>query len=109
MPGSRLYVDTHTIAALFWFCLPVALIGTVIIRRAAPIVAAHLPDLGTWHLRDYGVLGAAKYRWWVTALCALIGAFTHIFWDSFTHPRASFWSSRFDHTAFAGLEWWAVL
>jgi hypothetical protein len=108
MPGSQPYLDTHTVAALFWFCLPVALVGTLIIRRAAPIVAAHLPDLGTWHLRDYGVLGTAKYRWWVTVLCVLFGALTHIFWDSFTHPRASFWSTRFDHTAFAGLPWWAV-
>src|SRR3954464_368087 len=57
---------THTLTGLFWFCLPVGLVSTWLIRRSAPLVAAHLPRLGSFALRDYGVLGAVRHRWWVT-------------------------------------------
>jgi membrane-bound metal-dependent hydrolase YbcI (DUF457 family) len=54
-----------------------------LIRRAAPAVAAHVPGLA-----DYGVLARSRYRWWVSAACALLGAASHLLWDSFTHPSA---------------------
>ncbi len=107
--GGYVYFDAHNVWALFWFCVPITMLGTVIIRRAAPIIAANLPDAGAWHLQDYGSLGQARYPWYATAACALFGAFTHIFWDSFTHARATFWSPSLDDTAFAGRPWWWVL
>lgn len=79
MPG------THTIPALLWFALPVAYLACLVIRRAAPVVAAHLPPAGPFRLRDYGVLGAVRHPWYITASSILVGAATHLFWDGFTH------------------------
>jgi hypothetical protein len=89
--------ETHTLAGLFWFCLPVGLVATWLIRRSAPIVAAHLPGLG-----DYGVLGVVRHRWWVTVSSLLLGALTHLFWDGFTHdPAGHGWA-----VGLIGYSWW---
>ena len=60
--------ETHTWFGLLWFSLPVAYVGCLIIRGLAPVVAAHLPDFGALHLRDYGVLGLVRHRWYVTVV-----------------------------------------
>jgi hypothetical protein len=75
----------HSLAGLFWWCLPVTLLLTPVVRRAAPRVAAHLPGGGPLRLRDYGALGVVRHRWHVTLLSALIGAVSHLLWDGFTH------------------------
>lgn len=105
------WFNAHTWAALVWFCVPVTLIGTRIARWAAPVTAAHLPNLGGFALRDYGVLGQVRYRWYVTVASAFVGALTHIVWDSFTHARPGrLWSLRpLDRIAVGGQPWWAVL
>ena len=64
--------------------LPVAVLLAVLIRRVAPVIAAHLP--GVLGLRDYGVLGTVHHPWSVTALSALLGSASHVLWDLFTHP-----------------------
>jgi hypothetical protein len=56
-----------------------------VIRWTAAGVAAHLPAAGPLHLRDYGVLARVRHRWWVTAWSAVLGAYSHILWDSLTH------------------------
>jgi hypothetical protein len=90
--------ETHTLAGLFWFCLPVGLIATWLTRRAAPLVAAHLPG----SLRDYGVLGAVRHPWWITVTSLLLGALTHLFWDGFTHdPAGHGWA-----VGLIGYSWW---
>ncbi|MGY4098741.1 DUF4184 family protein [Nocardia sp. R16R-3T] len=107
--------ETHALSALMWWCLPMGIVGTVAIRRGAAQVAAHLPRLGAFDLPAYGVLGAVRHRWHVTVYSILIGAFTHIFWDGFTHDPAGGhgWGvARFPTLLQPGLfgrPWWYLL
>jgi hypothetical protein len=103
--------DAHTWPTLVWFCVPITLLGAWLVRRAAPTIAAHLPKLGGFALRDYGSLGAVRHRWYVTVYSAFVGVLTHLVWDSFTHERAThIWTFLpLDRIAFAGLPWWHVL
>lgn len=101
---------SHAWHSLLWFHLPVVLLAAVLVRRAAPAVAAHLP----WALRDYGVLASVRHPWRVTAWSAVLGALSHQVWDAITHPYMLFFSpSAFvpalHATAFAGLPWWRVV
>lgn len=108
--------ETHTVAGLVWWCLPVGLLACFVIRRAAPIVAAHLPNVGGFALRDYGVLGVVRPAWWTTVSSLLVGAVTHLIWDSFTHPlgggRVEAGVALFDGLAAPGpfgWPWWEIL
>jgi len=89
--GTDWYVDAHTITAQFWFCLPLTLVLTWVVKRviAGPL-AAHLPNLGAFHLKDYGRLSAWRpprdvVGWLVLIASALLGSFSHLALDSFTH------------------------
>ena len=107
--------ETHTVPALLWFCLPVALAGCLVIRWAAPAVAAHLPAGGPFDLRAYGVLGVIRHPWYVTVSSILVGASTHLVWDGFTHAPANMagWAIRLvpvlDTVGPFGLPWWRTL
>ncbi|MEV4513168.1 DUF4184 family protein [Dactylosporangium sp. NPDC049525] len=86
--SSAPYTYGHT----WWGVLasvPATMAATRLVRRAAPEVAAHLPDLGPFAARDYGALGAVRHPWWVTAGSALIGAASHVAWDHVTHASVS--------------------
>jgi hypothetical protein len=74
----------HSVPGLFWWCLPVTVLLTWVVRRASPRVAAHLPA-GGLALRDYGALGGVRHRWWITLWSALVGSATHLLWDGVTH------------------------
>lgn len=106
--------DTHSPAALLWFCLPVTLLVTWLIRRAAPTVAAHLPRRpACLALRDYAVLGRVRHPWPVTAWSALLGGASHVVWDGLTHdPRGDWLSTRLaalQRDELFGLPWWTVV
>jgi len=74
----------HTWLGTVLVSLPIALVGSYLIRWAAPAVAAHLPGF----LADYGVLGRpVRYRWWVTVGCAYLGVLSHALWDLPTHDH----------------------
>jgi hypothetical protein len=111
--GYVVVPPTHNLAGLFWFALPVTLVATVLIRRSAPGIAAHLPERPQWlALRDYGVLGRVRHRWYVTVYSALLGGLTHIVWDGFTHaPIAQHgWGVRMipslETPSWFGVPWW---
>lgn len=86
---------SHTLPGLLVFNLPVALLlcllfHTVVrdqaIRYLPPYfknraLAVTYPDNWLQHLRN---------NWLVISFSALIGAFSHLFWDSFTHRWAFF-------------------
>jgi hypothetical protein len=81
-------VQTHSIAALFTFCLPVGLISywltQVLIR---PAVREALPDGAYARLPGDDAAGSL-WRWqhWLLVTAALLfGAGTHLAWDLFTH------------------------
>ncbi len=105
-------IHGHTWWGLVWFCVPVTVAASWLVRRAAPQVAAHLPDGGPLALRDYGVLGRVRYPLSVSAGCAWLGALSHRLWDMFTHASIDQGTVRFawlSREAFAGQPWWQVL
>ncbi|MER7005560.1 DUF4184 family protein [Dactylosporangium sp. NPDC000555] len=92
LDGTGVRIHSHTVAAVVWWSLPCAVATAWLIRRGAPVVAAHLPG---W-LREYGVLGRVRHAWFVTALSAVLGAASHLLWDLVTHPGpvAAWWAIR---------------
>jgi hypothetical protein len=86
--GLPVWPLSHQQRGLVLWCLPVTLVLAWVVRRAAPIVAAHLPQT----LRDYGVLGVTHHRWWVTWSSALIGAESHLILDRIGQARAIEWT-----------------
>ncbi|MEU4712478.1 DUF4184 family protein [Micromonospora purpureochromogenes] len=80
--------QSHTLTALVWWCLPVALLGAWLVRATVATLAAHLPHLGPLALPDYGVLATVRHPWQITAGSALLGAASHIAWDYVTHTVA---------------------
>jgi hypothetical protein len=99
-------VRTHNLLALLWWSLPVTLVLVRLVRWAAPVVAAHLPGAGPLRLRDYGVLGAVRHRWYVTVGSALLGAFSHLAWDAVTHPG---YLTSLQREIWPGTPWWGLL
>ncbi|SCL19757.1 protein of unknown function [Micromonospora pallida] len=97
--------DTHSLSALIWWCLPVALVYTWIVRRTVPAVAAHLP--GRWSA--VGGLGQVRHAWWIMITSALVGAASHLGWDWLTHTdgwlQALFGIDWYEAT---GIAWWTV-
>ena len=99
-------VRTHNMLALVWWSLPVTVVAVRLVRWAAPVIAVHLPGRGPLRLRDYGVLGLVRHPWYVTAFSALLGSFSHLAWDFFTHP-GYFPPLRLE--AWPGTPWWSLL
>ncbi len=97
---------THNWFALLWWSLPVTLVVVRLIRWAAPAVAAHLPGGGPLRLRDYGVLGSVRHRWYITVVSALTGAFSHLAWDAVTHPG---YLPPLHREPWPGTPWWGLL
>lgn len=79
-------VWAHDLPWVVTFNVPVTLaVAWVIVRVLAPVVPAHLPDLGGFHLRDYRAVAAHRFHVVRSPLWALLGALTHVGLDSFTH------------------------
>ncbi len=79
--GLPLWPLSHQLYGLLLWCLPVTLAATWLIRRVAPVVAAHLPSWRPLALADYGALGRARPGWLVVASSALLGAASHLALD----------------------------
>ncbi|WP_144125658.1 DUF4184 family protein [Catellatospora sichuanensis] len=110
--GYGVTIHSHAWHAPLWWALPLTVVGTRLVRWAAPTIAAHLPAGGPLALRDYGVLGLARHRRRVTATSALIGAGSHIGWDAFTHPTVDGGRVIFPllhRQAWPAMPWWEFL
>jgi hypothetical protein len=85
LPGEPLRVLTHSIPGVFWFCWPISLaVWLVFVRVLEEPTRALLPD--SWHARFMPSDRQISVRNLALASAAVIlGAFTHILWDSFTH------------------------
>lgn len=79
--GLPVWPFSHQWLGLVGWCLPVTVVLAWILRRAAPIVAAHLPTGGRLALRDYGALASIRPAWWITASSALLGGASHLALD----------------------------
>ena len=85
---------SHTLNGLFWFDLPLGLLLAFIFHD---IVRNSLFDnlpvilksrLLSFKQFDWNIY--FKNNWFVVTTSILIGAFSHIFWDSFTHEHGFF-------------------
>ena len=80
--GLPVWPFSHQIPGLVGWCLPVSLVVAWLLRRAAPVVAAHLPSGGGLALPSYGALRHNPHRWYVTGSSVLVGAGSHLAIDA---------------------------
>jgi hypothetical protein len=81
-------VETHSIAALFTFCLPVGLITYWVFQRLikSPILEV-LPEGPYARWRPFAAEANIRSlrQWLLASGGVLAGALTHLIWDGFTH------------------------
>jgi hypothetical protein len=81
-------VETHSIAALFTFCLPVGLITYWVFQRfiKSPILEV-LPEGPYARWRPFAAEASIRSlrQWLLASIGVLAGALTHLVWDGFTH------------------------
>ncbi|HLA72143.1 MAG TPA: DUF4184 family protein [Steroidobacteraceae bacterium] len=85
LPGDLAFLPTHTLAGLFWFCWPAGLAAWLLFVHVleAPTLAL-LPE--PWRTRitpSDSRITLANIAF--ASVAVLIGAVTHVIWDSFTH------------------------
>jgi hypothetical protein len=80
--------DGHSITGLFLFCLPVGLVALLVMHKIWKPAAASLLSSDSYISRE---LNRKSFRFLpigrLAAVCLgiLVGAFSHLLWDSFTH------------------------
>lgn len=84
-------VQSHGLAGLFWFCLPVGLVSYGAFHAlVAPLVHAIAPSRVRDRLPETWSRGALPRRGAVAvAVSVILGAATHLVWDSFTHRSSA--------------------
>jgi hypothetical protein len=80
-----LAVRSHRFIGFLVWAWPFGILGSIVVRRIAATVFAHLPDFGPLRVHSLRVLGRRKPRLGVTIVSAAIGAGSHIVLDGFTH------------------------
>jgi hypothetical protein len=80
--------DSHSAAAIFWFCLPLGLLVYALFHRLLkhPLIAL-LPQAVSRRLGSFTCAGLPAVPWHAVILSLLVGALTHIVWDSLTHSK----------------------
>jgi hypothetical protein len=86
-PVSRL--ESHSLLGIFWFCLPVSLVSYVLFCSLfAPLIHSVSPDALSSRLSSFWGAGKfPKILSFSVVASIVVGAITHIIWDSFTHPH----------------------
>jgi hypothetical protein len=80
-------IDTHKAPSAYTYGVPIGLALTVIVRWVlASVGSAQLPDLGQFRLRSFAVLSRRRPPFLITLTSMMIGIFSHISLDWFTHP-----------------------
>ena len=76
--------DSHSPAAVLWFCLPAGLLAYVLFHLVlkAPLIALAWPRLGA-----FACDGLPNARWHAVVVSLLVGALTHLAWDALTHTN----------------------
>lgn len=107
-------VHTHTLPGLVYACVPLGLVGLVLWQGVMrePTVAA-LPAVLRGRFAGVGSSGVPRTTctWLLAAVSVLIGAATHLLWDSFTHagyPPAQ-WLGLAAPSPIPGYRWTGVL
>jgi len=76
--------DSHSPAALLWFCLPAGLLAYALFHLVLkqPLIALAWPRLGAFACK-----GFPPSPWHAVAASLLLGALTHLAWDALTHTN----------------------
>ena len=89
LPVGVSRAQSHSLAGLFWFCIPAGLLALVVFHRLIkrPLILI-LPDTIRGSLADYGRphWSLGHFRPAAMIVSIAVGAFSHVAWDSFTHP-----------------------
>jgi len=89
LPWEVSRVQSHSIAGLFGFCLPVGLVSYWVFEYVVkPAAWEVLPDEAHRRSRELArpdPIGS-PLQWLIAAAGILVGAVTHLAWDAFTHP-----------------------
>jgi hypothetical protein len=85
LPGDLAVLPTHTFSGMFWFCLPAGLlVWMVYVHLLETPTLSLLPE--AWRTRIEPSGRTVTFATLAFACAAIvIGAATHIIWDSFTH------------------------
>lgn len=87
-------VHGHNLAGAFYFDLPVTLFALLIFHfLVRDTLIDHLPEfLRKKYAKFYQMnwFEYARKRWYVIIYSSLIGIFSHLFWDAFTHAPGYF-------------------
>jgi hypothetical protein len=85
---------SHTIGGIIWFDLPFGLLLAFIFHNIVrDSLFDNLPRILKSRLSNFTQFnwnGYFKQNWLVVAISILVGAISHIFWDSFTHNHGYF-------------------
>lgn len=85
---------SHTLPGLFWFDLPLGLILSFIYHSIVRnSFINNSPVFIQKRLNKFNSLNWIKYfllNWFIVSISVLIGAFSHLLWDSFTHETGYF-------------------
>jgi hypothetical protein len=98
LPIGVMRAESHSLGGLFWYCLPIGLIGYLMFHRLMKQPIIHLLPLGFYarlgpYDRSDWAIGSRQLLPVLTSI--LVGAMTHLVWDSFTH-RGSWAVRNFD-------------
>jgi hypothetical protein len=83
----------HTLPGIFFFSLPAGLVVLWIFhflfkRPMLALAPDHLARRISWEDLQYSFWPASRFAW--VAISVLIGIFTHVLWDDFTHESGLF-------------------
>lgn len=82
---------SHTLPGAFLFCLPVAVVTLIIFHKL--VKQPFINSLPTYFhsrliaLRDFDLISSLRKNPLSYLSCLLVGIFSHILWDSFTHAN----------------------
>jgi hypothetical protein len=97
--------STHGWPAQLSFCLPVTLVLYWLVTKVIAVpLAAHLPDAGSFRLRDYGLLAnqpTGPGHWVTVSISALVGSASHVLLDRYTGG----WSRTYGSSAWPPGDW----
>lgn len=89
IPQNTSRWSTHSVPGLFTFCLPVGLLAYWLTQLVIkPSMVEVLPNRASWRLQTSHVSVTDLHHWLAAAVALLLGAVTHLIWDTFTHENA---------------------
>lgn len=76
--------DSHSAAALLWFCLPAGLLAYALFHLVLkqPLIALVWP-----RLEAFACKGLPRAPWYAVIVSLLAGTLTHLAWDAITHTN----------------------